>query len=262
LCGFQPFARSGDFKGAAVQTQDSTVDAAEIDRFAAQAVAWWDPDGSFRALHGVNPVRLGFVRSRLLAHFRRDPESLRPFANLRLLDIGCGGGLMAEPMARLGFAVTGIDAGREAIDAANEHALGARLDIDYRVATAESLAAAGERFNVVLALEVIEHVADLEAFWTATGALVAPGGALVVSTINRTARSFALAIVGAEYVLGWIPRGTHDWRKFVRPSELILALRRRGLSAIDIAGLSYEIGGGWALSANVEANYLVMAARR
>jgi len=246
-----------------VHASDATVDIAEIGRFDAQAEAWWDPEGSFKALHRLNPTRLAFIRSRLLDHFRRDPSLLRPFSDLRLLDIGCGGGLIAEPMARLGFAVTGIDAGSEAIAAASEHAGAARLDIDYRVAAAESLADAGERFDVVLALEVIEHLAERDRFWPALGRLAAPGGALIAATINRTARSFALAIVGAEYILGWIPRGTHDWRKFVQPSELILGLRRNGLHPTEITGSSYQPGTGeWVLSRDIEVNYLVMAARR
>ena len=245
-----------------MHARDTTADAAEIGRFAAQADAWWNSVGSFGMLHRINPIRLTFIRTRLLDHFCRDPHQLRPFTGLRLLDIGCGGGLMAEPMTRLGFAVTGADAALEAIAAAREHARAAGLSIDYRVTTAGSIAESGERFDVVLALEVIEHLADRDAFWRSLGALLAPGGALIVATINRTVRSFALAILGAEYILGWIPRGTHDWRKFVRPSELILGLRRNGLHPTDIAGFSYQLARGeWALSRDIEVNYLVMAAR-
>jgi 2-polyprenyl-6-hydroxyphenyl methylase / 3-demethylubiquinone-9 3-methyltransferase len=241
---------------------DSTVDDAELGRFAAQADAWWDPEGSLRALHRFHPTRLGFVRSRLLQHFGRDDAALRPFVGLRLLDVGCGGGLVAEPMTRLGFAVTGIDAGAEAITVARNHALAAGLDIDYRVAAAESLAAAGERFDAVLALEIVEHVADRDAFSRSLGALVVPGGAAIVATLNRTAQSFALAIVGAEYLLGWLPRGTHDWRKFPRPSELILGLRRNRLRTTEITGVSYNpLNSEWALSRNVDVNYMVMAER-
>jgi 2-polyprenyl-6-hydroxyphenyl methylase/3-demethylubiquinone-9 3-methyltransferase len=246
-----------------MQGADATVDREEIDRFAAQGDTWWDPHGSFRALHRLNPTRLGHIRSRLANHFRRDSASLQPFAGLRLLDVGCGGGLVAEPMTRLGFAVTGIDAEAAAIDAAREHARAGGLDIDYRVATVESMTGLGERFDAVLALEVIEHVAERDAFLRWLAELVAPGGGLIAATINRTARSFALAIVGAEYVLGWIPRGTHDWRKFVRPSELILALRRNHLHPVEIAGMSYRLGtGDWSLSGDVEVNYLVTAMRR
>jgi 2-polyprenyl-6-hydroxyphenyl methylase/3-demethylubiquinone-9 3-methyltransferase len=246
-----------------VQATDTTVDAAELGRFAAQADAWWDPEGSFRALHRLNPARLGFIRSRLLAHFRRDPSLVQPFTGLRLLDIGCGGGLVAEPMARLGFRVTAVDAGAEAIAAARMHAQATGLAIDYRVGTAESTAAAGERFDAVLALEVIEHVADPDAFWRSLGLLATPGGAVIAATLNRTAKSFALAVVGAEYVLGWLPRGTHDWRRFVRPSELILGLRRNRLHASEIAGVGYDPRRGeWVLSRDIGVNYLVMAVRR
>jgi 2-polyprenyl-6-hydroxyphenyl methylase/3-demethylubiquinone-9 3-methyltransferase len=239
----------------------ATVDDEEIRRFAAQADAWWDTEGGFRALHRLNLPRLDFIRSRLLKHFQRDSHLLRPFTGLTLLDIGCGGGLAAEPMARLGFIVTGIDAGAEAIAAARAHARMAGLEVDYRVATAESIADAGERFDSVLALEVIEHVSDPKAFCRYLGLLVAPGGATIASTLNRTARSFALAIVGAEYLLGWLPRGTHDWRKFLRPSELILGLRRNHLLATEIAGLSYDPRAGeWVLSRDIEVNYLVLAA--
>ncbi len=241
----------------------ATVDEAELARFAVQADAWWDPEGSFRPLHRLNPTRLGFIRSRLIQHFGRDPGELRPFAGLTLLDIGCGGGLVAEPMARLGFAVTGIDAGPEAIAAARTHAQAAGLPIDYRVAAAESLAQMDERFDVVLALEVIEHVADRDMFWRSLDRLTVPDGAIIAATLNRTARSFALAIVGAEYILGWLPRGTHDWRKFLRPSELILGLRRSHLRTTEIAGMSYDpLRGEWRLSRDVAVNYLVMAVRQ
>ncbi|HEV2098189.1 MAG TPA: bifunctional 2-polyprenyl-6-hydroxyphenol methylase/3-demethylubiquinol 3-O-methyltransferase UbiG [Stellaceae bacterium] len=241
----------------------ATVDDEELSRFAAQADAWWDPEGSFRALHRLNPTRLDFIRSRLLTHFRRDARQLRPFLGLTLLDIGCGGGLIAEPMARLGFSVSGIDAGAEAIAAARAHARATGLRIDYRIADAESMAQAGDRFDVVLALEVIEHVADCEVFCRCLGALASRNGVVIIATLNRTARSLAFAIVGAEYVLGWLPRGTHDWRKFVRPSELILRLRRNRLTATEIAGISYNpLSGGWQLSQDLDVNYVVMAQRR
>jgi 2-polyprenyl-6-hydroxyphenyl methylase / 3-demethylubiquinone-9 3-methyltransferase len=243
-----------------LNARDSTVDINEIRRFAGQANGWWDPEGKFRALHQLNPVRLGYIRSRLTDHFRRAPGLMRPFAGLRLLDIGCGGGLAAEPMSRLGFAVTGIDAGADAIATAREHACLGGLAIDYRVAAPEAIVDLGERFDVILALEVIEHVADPNAFWECLGRLVAPGGAIIIATLNRTARSFVLAIIGAEFVLGWLPRGTHDWRKFVRPSELILGLRRNGLRSCDITGLGYNFGSGaWELSGNIDVNYLVFA---
>jgi 2-polyprenyl-6-hydroxyphenyl methylase/3-demethylubiquinone-9 3-methyltransferase len=241
----------------------ATVDPEEIEHFAAQAEAWWDPEGSFRSLHRLNPTRLGFLRQHLVAHFRRNSSSLRPFEGLTLLDIGCGGGLIAEPMSRLGFRVTAIDADAEAIAVARDHAQAIGLAIDYQVDTAESVADTGQRFDVVLALEIIEHVADPAVFLGCVGVLVKQGGAFIGATLNRTARSFALAIIGAEYFLGWLPRGTHDWRKFMRPSEIVLGLRRNGLCAIHLAGVSYDLAHGeWSLSRDLEVNYMVMAARR
>ncbi len=238
----------------------ATVDPEEIGRFAGESADWWDPEGSFRELHRLNRTRLDFIRNEFLAHFEREPNSLQPFAGLRLIDIGCGGGLVAEPMARLGFSVTGIDAGSEAIAAARAHAEQAGLSIDYRVAATEELAAAGQRFDALLALEVIEHMADPAAFFLSLGALLRPGGALIAATLNRTAKSFALAIVAGEYLLGWLPRGTHDWRKFVRPSELAFALRRQGMRTIRLAGISFDpLAGGWSLSRDLDVNYLAMA---
>jgi 2-polyprenyl-6-hydroxyphenyl methylase/3-demethylubiquinone-9 3-methyltransferase len=240
-----------------------TVDPDDIDRFAAQSASWWDPHGSFRPLHRLNPARLAFIRRQLLAHFHRDARSLRPFEGLSLVDIGCGGGLAAEPMARLGFSVTGIDAGAEAIAAARAHAEASGLSIDYRVATAESLARADERFDVALALEIVEHVPDRNAFLGRLGRLVKPGGAFIGATLNRTGRSFALAIVGAEYLLGWLPRGTHDWNRFVRPSEFVLGLRRGGLAADHLAGLRYDWrSGDWSETEDLSVNYMLFATRR
>jgi 2-polyprenyl-6-hydroxyphenyl methylase / 3-demethylubiquinone-9 3-methyltransferase len=246
-----------------VSAISTTVDPAEIARFAAQADAWWDPAGSFAPLHRLNPARLGFIREHLLAHFGRNIFSLRAFEGLSLLDVGCGGGLIAEPMTRLGFTVTGIDADQEAIAVAAAHAAASGLAIDYRVATAEALAASGHRFDAVLALEIIEHLADPAVFFESLRTLVGDGGAFIGATLNRTRRSLALAVIGAEYVLGWLPRGTHDWRKFVRPSEFVLGLRRNGLRPIALAGLGYDWGRGeWSVSQNLEVNYMIMAVRR
>ena len=240
-----------------------TADRDEIDRFAAQSAGWWDPAGPFAPLHRLNPLRLDYIRSELLAHFGRDERALTPFEGLSLLDIGCGGGLAAEPMARLGFKVTAIDAAAAAIAVARAHAEESGLAIDYRVATAEALADEGQGFDAVLALEIVEHVANRDAFFAALAALVRPGGALIGATLNRTLRSFALAIVGAEYVLNWLPRGTHDWRRFVRPSEFVLGLRRNGFATTRLAGVSYDVPtGGWSLSGDLSTNYMLTAVRR
>jgi len=229
----------------------SNIDSGEVARFEAQAARWWDPDGEAKPLHRINPARLQFIRDRLAAQFGRDATSLKPFAGLTLLDIGCGAGLIAEPMARLGFAVTATDASPAMIDAARAHAEAGGLPIDYRTEPAETLAAAGARFDAVLALEVVEHVPDLEAFLDAAARLVAPGGALILSTLNRTARA---------YFLGWVPRGTHDWRRFRRPSELAPALRRRGLRLTALAGLNYDpIRDRWRLTPDIGVNYLLLA---
>jgi 2-polyprenyl-6-hydroxyphenyl methylase / 3-demethylubiquinone-9 3-methyltransferase len=237
-----------------------TVDPDEVARFAALADDWWDPHGRFRPLHQFNPVRLAFIRDRLARRFGRDIRAKRPFEGLRLLDIGCGGGLVAEPMARLGASVVGLDATEKNIQVARLHAGRAGLAIDYRCAPAEALLDGPERFDVILNLEVVEHVVALEPFIAACGALLAPGGAMIVATLNRTAKAWALAIVGAEYVLGWLPRGTHRWAKFVRPAELAGALRRHGLTIAELTGVSYQpLSGEWALSRDLAVNYMVFA---
>lgn len=238
----------------------ATVDPAEIARFSKVAEEWWDPEGNFAPLHRLNPTRLGYLRERLGRRFGRDDDSLQPFRGLRLLDIGCGGGLVAEPMARLGFAVTGIDAAGKSLKIAQAHALSSGLTIDYRAATAEALADSGEQFDVVLGLEVIEHVTELEAFFDAVRRLVRPDGAVVISTINRTLKSLALAKIGAEYVLRWVPRGTHDWKKFLRPSETAGYCRGAGLMVDDLSGMSFEpLTGSWRLSRDLDVNYVLTA---
>jgi 2-polyprenyl-6-hydroxyphenyl methylase/3-demethylubiquinone-9 3-methyltransferase len=241
----------------------STLDPAEVERFAAHSASWWDPYGSFRPLHQLNPIRLRFVRQELIAHFGRDSRSLKPFEGLTLCDVGCGGGLIAEPMARLGFKVTGIDADDKAIAVARTHASSSGLDVDYSSDTAESLVHGTRIFDVVLALEIVEHVANPDAFLAACGALVKPGGVFIGATLNRTPQSYALAIVGAEYVMRWLPRGTHDWRRFLRPSEFVLGLRRAGLSATRLSGLRYRLtSGAWELTDDLSVNYMLMAVKQ
>jgi len=240
-----------------------TVDRRDVDRFAAQSADWWNPSGGFRPLHQLNPVRLELIRRELLARFGRDPRALSPFTGLSLADIGCGGGLVSEPMRRLGFTVTGIDAAAEAIASARAHAESSGLAIDYRVSDAAALARGGERFDVVLALEIVEHVADRTAFLGALGALVKPNGVLIGATLNRTGRAFVLAIAGAEYVLGWLPRGTHDWHRFVRPSQFAAGLRQAGLATETLVGLSYDpLTGQWRQSDDLSVNYMLVAVRR
>jgi len=240
----------------------ATVDPDEVARFSAMAEAWWDPDGDFAPLHRLNPVRLGYIRDRLCERFGRDPRALRPFEGLSVLDVGCGGGLIAEPLARLGATVTGIDASARNIGIAAAHAADGRLAIDYRDTTAEALAATGARFDAVLALEIVEHVADVGLFLDSCAALLRPGGALVLATLNRTPKSYLFAIVGAEYVLRWLPRGTHDWDKFVRPSELADGLARSGVSIGDITGVGYSpLTGDWRLGRDVAVNYMAFATR-
>ena len=238
----------------------STVDPAEIEKFRRMAEEWWDPRGKFRPLHRFNPVRLQFLKDRLCRHFGRDPLSARPFRGLRLLDVGSGGGLVAEPLTRLGAEVVGIDATARNVEVARLHAAEGGLSIDYRHAAAEELAEAGESFDAVLALEIVEHVASLDAFVAAAARMVKPGGLLVVATLNRTVKAFGLAIVGAEYVLGWLPKGTHDWRKFVRPSELETAMRASGLTLAEATGVSYNpLLDRWSLGSDLDVNYLAVA---
>jgi 2-polyprenyl-6-hydroxyphenyl methylase / 3-demethylubiquinone-9 3-methyltransferase len=242
------------------QNTSGTLDADEVAHFAKLAGQWWDPHGPWETLHRFNPVRLGYIRDRAAAHFRRDPARLDSLAGLRILDIGCGGGVLSEPLARLGAGVVGVDPVENNIAAAKVHAAQAGLSIDYRAATAEALAEAGETFDIVLAMEVIEHVADFRLFVEVSAALVKPGGLMFVATLNRTMKSFALAIVGAEYILRWIPRGTHQWDKFITPDELELALEQRGLKVIDETGVIYNLfADRFQLSTDMDANYMVVA---
>lgn len=240
---------------------DRTVDDAELAKFAAIADEWWDPNGKFRPLHKFNPIRLELLRDRIADHFGRDPKSARPLDGLSVIDVGCGGGLLAEPMTRLGASVTGIDATERNIEVARVHAEQLGLAIDYRFATAADIAEDGRQFDVVLNMEVIEHVADRDAFITDCARLVRPGGLMMLATLNRTPKSYLFAIVGAEYVMRWLPRGTHEWRRFVRPSELAAPLRQSGMAMTDVTGVVFNpIKDQWSLSArDLDVNYIAIA---
>lgn len=240
----------------------STIDAEDVARFSAIAAEWWDESGKFKPLHKFNPSRLAYIREKALARFSRDGSARKPFEGLRLLDIGCGGGLLSEPMARLGFAVTGADASEKNIKTAATHAAEQGLSIDYRATTAEDLAAAGETFDVILNMEVVEHVANVRLFMASCAAMLKPGGMMIVATLNRTFKAWALAIVGAEYVLGWLPRGTHDWAKFLTPGEIRAALEDGGLTVADLVGVTYNpIVDRWSRSTDTGVNYMMMGVR-
>jgi 2-polyprenyl-6-hydroxyphenyl methylase/3-demethylubiquinone-9 3-methyltransferase len=239
-----------------------SVDPAEVAKFSALAAEWWNPEGKFAVLHRFNPVRLAYVREQLTARFGRDPFARAPYHGLAILDIGCGGGLLSEPMARLGAAVTGIDPSDRNIGTARLHAAEHGLAIDYRVATAEALALEPVRFDVILNMEVIEHVNDPSAFVATCASLLKPGGFMVVSTINRTLASFGLAIIGAEYVLGWLPRGTHQWEKFITPEEMQEFFLNAGLRPVEQVGLVYSpLSASWSRSASTAVNYMSLAER-
>jgi 2-polyprenyl-6-hydroxyphenyl methylase / 3-demethylubiquinone-9 3-methyltransferase len=237
-----------------------TIDDDAVAHFARLAGQWWDPRGPWATLHRFNPVRLAYIRDQAAAHFSRDPARLDSLQGLRILDIGCGGGVLCEPLKRLGAEMVGIDPVAETIAAAQHHAAAAGLAVDYRCTTAEALAQSGEAFDVVLAMEVVEHVADFNLFIEEAAALVKPGGLMFVATLNRTIKSFMLLIVGAEYVLRWIPRGTHRWDKFITPDELEIALERNGVSVIGETGVIYNLlADRFQLSTDRDANYMVVA---
>ena len=237
----------------------TTISPDEIDRFHKMAEDWWDPKGKFRPLHKFNPVRLAYIREHVLAHFGRDGSQMRPFEGLRLLDIGCGGGLLCEPMARLGATVVGADAGEKNVKIAALHAGQSGLDIDYRATTSEALAEAGEQFDVVLNMEVVEHVADVPLYLESCCRLVKPGGLMFVATINRTARAYALAIVGAERVLGWLPKGTHQYEKLVTPEEITSITGRNGMRVIDKTGVTFNpLKNQWGRSRDMAVNYMLL----
>lgn len=247
---------------AAVRPEMATLDDAEVKRFAALAAEWWDPNSKFRPLHKLGPARLAFVRQEIVRHFSRDAGGLRPFDGLTFLDIGCGGGLVSEPVARLGGAVTGIDPAVENIEAARRHAEGQGIAIDYRPSLVEDLVAEGRTFDCVLCLEVVEHVPDVAAFLATCAKLVRPGGLMILSTINRTLKAYALAIVGAEYILRWLPVGTHQWERFVTPDELARHAEAAGLSTGTREGLVYSpLTDAWSLSQDLDVNYMASASR-
>lgn len=239
----------------------STIDPDDVARFTAIADEWWNPHGRFAPLHRLNPARIGFLRTQICSHFGRHGESATPLKNLTLLDVGCGGGLISEPMARLGATTTSIDAGLENVKTASLHALQAGLQIDYRCQSAEELAAEGAQFDAVLALEIIEHVANPDLFYNALIKMVKPGGILILSTLNRTTKSYALGIIAAEWVLRWVPRGTHQWKQFIKPSEMAASLRQRGMEIGEVTGLVYQpMSQSFTLNPrDLDVNYLLVA---
>ena len=244
--------------------ETSSVDTAEVAKFEAMAAEWWNPEGKFKPLHMMNPVRLDYITRQIAAEFGRDLKAPRPFEGLRLLDIGCGGGLLSEPMARLGAKVVGADAAERNIPVARVHAEAQDLPIDYRHTTAEALVAGGESFDVVLAMEIVEHVADPAAFVATCHALLSPGGLMIASTINRNAKSFMAAIVGAEWVMRWLPKGTHDWAKFITPEELTGMIARAGLDPVDRKGFVFNpVSWQWSISdRDLSVNYVAAGVRR
>ncbi|GAA5100177.1 bifunctional 2-polyprenyl-6-hydroxyphenol methylase/3-demethylubiquinol 3-O-methyltransferase UbiG [Bartonella acomydis] len=243
-----------------INEKHTTIDQNEIDHFSRIAAEWWNPQGKFRPLHQFNPTRLAYIREKICLEFNRDPVSLMPFENLRILDIGCGGGLLCEPMARLGATVVGADAAHTNIEVAKIHAAQSGLSIDYRVTTAEELAKNGEKFDIILNMEVVEHVADVNLFIEATAKMLKPQGLMFVSTLNRTWKAWGLAIIGAEYILRWLPKGTHDYKKFLKPQELKNFLFQNSLTVIDEIGITYNpLNDSWNRSKDMDVNYLLLA---
>ncbi|HQU69752.1 MAG TPA: bifunctional 2-polyprenyl-6-hydroxyphenol methylase/3-demethylubiquinol 3-O-methyltransferase UbiG [Albidovulum sp.] len=247
-----------------MSAETSSIDPAEVAKFEAMAAEWWDPAGKFRPLHMMNPVRLDYITRQVAAEFGRDLTRPKAFAGLRILDIGCGGGLLSEPMARLGATVVGADAAERNIPVARVHAEAQGLEIDYRHTTAEALDAAGEVFDVVLAMEIVEHVADPPAFVATCRELLKPGGLMIASTLNRNGKSFMAAIVGAEWVTRWLPKGTHDWAKFITPDELSGMMVRCGLDPVDRKGFVFNpVSWQWSISdRDLSVNYVAAAVRR
>lgn len=244
------------------ETAKTTIDQSEVDRFSAMAAEWWSPTGKFRPLHKFNPVRLDYIRSRACENFGRDVKAHRPLEGLRVLDIGCGGGLLSEPMARMGADVVGADPSEKNIGIASTHARENNVTVDYRAVTAEQLLAAGETFDIVLNMEVVEHVADVDLFVTTCAKMVRPGGLMFAATINRTLKARALAIFAAENILRWLPRGTHQYEKLVRPDELEKPIMAEGMSIIHRTGVFYNVlQDRWNLSPDMDVNYMLLAKR-
>ncbi|MEM7695657.1 MAG: bifunctional 2-polyprenyl-6-hydroxyphenol methylase/3-demethylubiquinol 3-O-methyltransferase UbiG [Pseudomonadota bacterium] len=240
----------------------TTIDDREVDKFDKLAAEWWNPNGKFKPLHKFNPVRLQFLRDKLVKHFDRDAKAERPLEGLRLLDIGCGGGLLSEPLAKMGADVVGADAAPTNIEVAKRHAAQTGVPVDYRATTAEALAAEGEMFDAVLAMEIVEHVSSVPNFTAACCSMVRPGGFTVFATINRTPKAWALAIVGAEYVLRWLPKGTHQYEKLVKPRELEAAFRDNGLTPQEPIGVFYNpLKDAWLLSKDTDVNYMILGVR-
>jgi 2-polyprenyl-6-hydroxyphenyl methylase/3-demethylubiquinone-9 3-methyltransferase len=244
-------------------TASQSIDPAEVERFDRLSADWWDARGPMATLHKFNPVRVGYIRDQTAVCFERDPKKLDCLKGLRILDIGCGGGILSEPLARLGADMVGADPAEKNIAIATAHAKDQGLAIDYRATTAEALAEAGERFDVVLAMEVVEHVVDVPEFVATCASMVKPGGLMIAATLNRTLKSFALAIVGAEYLLRWLPRGTHQWDKFVTPQELERAFERAGMDVTGERGVIYNLlADRWQLSSDMDVNYMLVGERR
>lgn len=244
------------------ETAKSTIDQAEVDRFSAMAAEWWDPTGKFKPLHKINPVRLAYIRDKACENYQRDPRSNQPLSGLRVLDIGCGGGLLSEPIARMGANVLGADASAKNIGIAQTHAAQTGVSVDYRAVTAEALAAAGESFDIVLNMEVVEHVADVEYFISTCASMVRPGGIMLISTINRTLKAAALAIGACEYVLRWLPRGTHQYEKLVRPEELEKPILGAGMDVTETVGVFFNpFQNQWNLSTDTDVNYMMLTRR-
>jgi len=240
----------------------TTIDDAEVARFSAMAAEWWSPTGKFRPLHKFNPVRLAYIKKQVCQHFNIDPSKPKPFEGLRILDIGCGGGLLCEPMSRLGAEIVGADASEVNIEVAKIHAMQTGVTVDYRATTSEDLAAAGEKFDIILNMEVVEHVADVDLFMASCCEMVKPGGLMFMATINRTAKARMLAIFMAEKVLRWLPVGTHEFEKLVKPEELEKAFAKGGMSLLDESGVTYNpILDRWSKSKDMDVNYMMLAAK-